>query len=64
MNIETARQNWTWEVPEFLNIGAACTDRHLGTPAESRLAMVVEDADRGGLTDGDNGNIVAPAGRH
>ena len=34
---------WKWEVPEFLNIGVACTDVHLGTPAESRTAMVVED---------------------
>lgn len=34
---------WKWEVPEFLNIGAACTDAHLGTPAESRTAMIVED---------------------
>ena len=34
---------WHWEVPEFLNIGVACTDIHLGTPAESRTAMIVED---------------------
>jgi acetyl-CoA synthetase len=35
--------NWHWDVPEFLNIGAACTDAHLGTPAEARVAMIVED---------------------
>jgi acetyl-CoA synthetase len=34
---------WKWEVPEFLNIGVACTDAHLGTPAEDRVAMIVED---------------------
>jgi len=34
---------WTWELPEFLNIGVACTDAHLGTPAEQRVAMIVED---------------------
>lgn len=34
---------WKWEVPEFFNIGAACTDAHLGTAAESRVAMIVED---------------------
>jgi len=34
---------WHWNVPEFLNIGVACTDAHLGTPAEDRVAMIVED---------------------
>jgi acetyl-CoA synthetase len=34
---------WTWDVPEFLNIGVACTDAHLGTGAEDRIAMIVED---------------------
>jgi acyl-coenzyme A synthetase/AMP-(fatty) acid ligase len=34
---------WTWQVPEFLNIGVACTDAHLGTPAADRAAMIVED---------------------
>jgi acetyl-CoA synthetase len=34
---------WKWEVPEFLNIGVACTDAHLGTPAAGRVAMIVED---------------------
>jgi len=38
---------WEWEIPEFLNIGAACTDAHLGTAAQERVAMVVEDDDRG-----------------
>jgi len=34
---------WTWQVPEFFNIGAACTDTHLGTEVENRIAMIVED---------------------
>ncbi len=34
---------WTWRVPEFFNIGVACTDVHLGTEIEERLAMIVED---------------------
>jgi acetyl-CoA synthetase len=37
------RDFWTWDIPEFFNIGVACTDRHLGTPAEASLAMIVED---------------------
>ncbi|MEO5693284.1 MAG: acyl-CoA synthetase [Usitatibacter sp.] len=34
---------WTWEIPEFLNIGEACTDAHLGTTVADRTAMIVED---------------------
>ena len=34
---------WKWEVPEFFNIATACTDAHLGTPVEERVAMIVED---------------------
>jgi acetyl-CoA synthetase len=34
---------WKWEVPEFLNIGVACTDAHVETPAQTRTAMIVED---------------------
>ncbi|MGE0358532.1 MAG: acyl-CoA synthetase [Burkholderiales bacterium] len=30
-------------MPARLNIGAACTDAHLGTPAAGRVAMIVED---------------------
>src|SRR5215510_10246658 len=38
---------WRWEIPERFNIGAACLDRHLGTPAAARVAMIVEDDTRG-----------------
>ena len=34
---------WTWQVPQFFNIGTACTDAHVGTEVESRIAMIVED---------------------
>ncbi len=34
---------WKWDVPDFLNIGVACTDAHLGTAAEARIAMIVDD---------------------
>ena len=34
---------WEWKVPGHLNIGVACTDAHLGTPVEDRVAMIVED---------------------
>ncbi len=34
---------WRWEVPQRFNIGVACTDAHLGTPAETQPAMIVED---------------------
>jgi acetyl-CoA synthetase len=35
--------DWTWNIPEFFNIGVACTDAHAGTAAESQIAMIVED---------------------
>ena len=38
---------WTWQVPQFFNIGVACTDAHLDTPVESRTAMIVEDDTNG-----------------
>jgi acetyl-CoA synthetase len=41
---------WTWHVPEFFNIGVACTDAHLGTGVEDRLAMIVEDDTLGTFT--------------
>ena len=38
---------WKWAIPARLNIGVACTDAHLGTPAADRVAMIVEDDARG-----------------
>ena len=34
---------WNWNLPEHFNIGVACTDAHLGTANENKLAMIVED---------------------
>lgn len=34
---------WQWAVPKQFNIGAACTDKHLGTPIAQTVAMIVED---------------------
>lgn len=31
------------EVPEFLNIGVACTSLHVGTKKENNIAMIIED---------------------
>ena len=33
---------WVWRLPEHFNIGVACTDAHLGTPAAQKIAMIVE----------------------
>ena len=35
------------KVPDFLNIGVACTSKHLGTPIENRVAMIIEDTNLG-----------------
>jgi acyl-coenzyme A synthetase/AMP-(fatty) acid ligase len=34
---------WEWNIPEHFNIAVACLDKHLGTPAAERAAMVVEN---------------------
>ena len=34
---------WNWSIPTHFNIGVACTDAHLGTASEDKLAMIVED---------------------
>ena len=34
---------WHWQVPQFFNIGVACTDAHVATEVENRIAMIVED---------------------
>ncbi|OCM00016.1 Long-chain-fatty-acid--CoA ligase [Aliarcobacter thereius] len=31
------------DIPEFLNIGVACTSLHVGTPKENNIAMIIED---------------------
>lgn len=34
---------WVWDIPEYFNIGVACTDAHLGTEVEERVAVVCDD---------------------
>ena len=34
---------WEWNIPEYFNIGVACSDKHLGTPQADNIAMIVED---------------------
>ncbi len=43
-------EDWTWQVPEFFNIGVACTDAHLETDVAQRVAMIVEDDALGTIT--------------
>jgi len=37
---------WTWNIPEYFNIGSACTDAHAATQAD-RVAVIVDDDTRG-----------------
>ncbi len=43
MNALAAFPAWQWQVPEYLNIGVACSDKHLDTPVAKTTAMIVED---------------------
>lgn len=36
-------QTWEWNIPEYFNIGQACTAFHIGTENENKKAMIVED---------------------
>ena len=40
-------ETWEFDIPEFFNIGTACTSRHLGTEREDATAMIIEDSDLG-----------------
>lgn len=42
-----AYPEWKIEVPEFLNIGVACTSIYQGTEKENSIAMIIEDSDLG-----------------
>ena len=53
---------WVWQVPEYFNIGVACTDKHLGTAAESLVAMIVED-DKLGTSQATFGELAARTSR-
>jgi acyl-coenzyme A synthetase/AMP-(fatty) acid ligase len=43
MNNFTPYPDWNWDIPEYFNIGVACSDRHLGTLTEHTVAMILED---------------------
>lgn len=43
------RDRWQWNIPEYFNIGSACTDTHLESTAATRVAMIVED-DKAGIS--------------
>ncbi|NQY20015.1 MAG: AMP-binding protein [Campylobacteraceae bacterium] len=43
MKLEQNAQ-WKIEVPEYLNIGTACTTAHMGTNKENAIAMIIEDS--------------------
>ena len=43
MKLEQNAQ-WKIEVPEYLNIGTACTTSHMGTNKENAIAMIIEDS--------------------
>ncbi len=34
---------WEWNIPEYFNIGAACSDKHLDGSQADAIAMIVED---------------------
>ena len=34
---------WEWNIPEYFNIGSACSDDHVNTPTANAIAMIVED---------------------
>src|SRR5262245_30361487 len=36
------RARWTWSIPEYFNIGVACTDAHLGTAIAERPAVICD----------------------
>jgi acetyl-CoA synthetase len=38
---------WSWDIPEYFNIGVACTDAHANSPVAARIAVVVDDDARG-----------------
>lgn len=40
-------KGWEFEIPEFFNIGAACTSRHLGTDKADATAMIIKDSQLG-----------------
>jgi acetyl-CoA synthetase len=38
---------WTWSIPQYFNIGVACSDAHLGSAIAERPAVIIDDDTRG-----------------
>ena len=45
--MKSEKSQFEIEVPEFLNIGVACTSKHVGTAKENSTAMIIEDDNLG-----------------
>jgi acyl-coenzyme A synthetase/AMP-(fatty) acid ligase len=43
MSVDLRRIPWNREIPEYFNIGSACTDALLDSPVADRVAMIVAD---------------------
>ena len=41
---------WEWKIPEYFNVGVACSDKHLNTSVANAIAMIVEDDSLGTST--------------
>ena len=37
------KSNWVWNIPEFFNIGCACSDHQASIGRQDHIAMIVED---------------------
>jgi len=53
---------WVWDVPDYFNIGVACTDAHLGTAIAERVAVIVDD-DAGGVRQATFAELAAQTSR-
>ena len=43
MSVDLRRNPRNWEIPEYFNIGSACTDGLLDSPVADQVALIVED---------------------
>ena len=41
------QKDWVWDIPEYFNIGSACSDRQVNASNGDQIAMIVEDDDLG-----------------
>ncbi len=45
--IEQVNGEYRWNIPEYFNIAEACVEQHLSTDCASRIAMIIEDDEKG-----------------